>query len=210
MTARNRQHGMVLVTSLLLLVVVTILALSMFRSFGIDEKIAGNVREKTRALGAAETAEQLAENWLAQGNAGIAVNCNGPLTYPTVQICSNMMTPALAAAVPWAGRVNYQPLTPNPMTLNPGNAGVQNTYYQLPAFYISYLGGQPGGGNGSIYQIDAVGYGGDPNTVAVVETTYLVQTSSNVNNLGALTGGGNIGAPPPGGGTPPGGGGGGD
>ncbi len=32
----------------LLLVVVTIIALSMFRSFGIQEKIAGNMREKQR------------------------------------------------------------------------------------------------------------------------------------------------------------------
>src|SRR5205807_8509264 len=41
-----RQRGMVLVTALLLLVVVTLLAVGMFRSFGLDEKIAGNVREK--------------------------------------------------------------------------------------------------------------------------------------------------------------------
>ena len=45
----TRQRGMVLVTSLLLLVVVTLLAVSMFRSFGLDEKIAGNLREKQRA-----------------------------------------------------------------------------------------------------------------------------------------------------------------
>jgi len=36
---------MVLVSSLLLLIIITILALSMFRSLSIQEKIAGNVRE---------------------------------------------------------------------------------------------------------------------------------------------------------------------
>ncbi|HUE12144.1 MAG TPA: PilX N-terminal domain-containing pilus assembly protein, partial [Steroidobacteraceae bacterium] len=63
-----RQRGMVLVTALLLLIVVTLLAVGMFRSFGLDEKIAGNVREKQRALNAAETAEEYAEFWLAAGN----------------------------------------------------------------------------------------------------------------------------------------------
>ena len=40
-----RQGGLVLVSSLLLLLVVTILAVAIFRSFGIEEKIAGNQRE---------------------------------------------------------------------------------------------------------------------------------------------------------------------
>jgi len=43
---RSPQRGMVLITALLLLIVVTILAVGMFRSFGLDEKIAGNTREK--------------------------------------------------------------------------------------------------------------------------------------------------------------------
>ena len=46
---RSRQRGMVLITSLLLLVVVTILAIGMFRSIGLQEQIAGNVRDKQRA-----------------------------------------------------------------------------------------------------------------------------------------------------------------
>ena len=66
MIAVKAQRGMVLVTSLLLLLVVTMLAISMFRSMGLDEKIAGNMRDKQRALNAAETAEQFAESWLSQ------------------------------------------------------------------------------------------------------------------------------------------------
>ena len=41
---------MVLVTALLLLVVVTLIALAMFRSVGLDQKMAANLREKQRAL----------------------------------------------------------------------------------------------------------------------------------------------------------------
>jgi len=38
--------GVALISSLLLLLIITILALSMFRSFGTQERIAGNLREK--------------------------------------------------------------------------------------------------------------------------------------------------------------------
>ena len=96
-----RQRGMVLVTSLLLLIVVTILAISMFRSFGLDEKIAGNVREKQRALSAAETAEQYAEYWLASGNGAAVVTCTGMVTSLVGQVCSNTALPANFASLPW-------------------------------------------------------------------------------------------------------------
>jgi len=43
-----RERGVALVSSLLLLLIITIIALSMFRSFGSQEKIAGNLREKDR------------------------------------------------------------------------------------------------------------------------------------------------------------------
>src|SRR2546430_11055085 len=62
------QRGVALISSLLLLIIITILALSMFRSFGTQEKIAGNLREKDRALHAAASAQQYGEWWLTQGN----------------------------------------------------------------------------------------------------------------------------------------------
>ena len=55
-----RSHrGIVMITALLLLLVATILGATMFRSFGTQEKIAGNLREKERALHAAVTAQHL-------------------------------------------------------------------------------------------------------------------------------------------------------
>src|SRR5207237_2847533 len=75
------QRGMVLISSLLLLLIITILGVGMFRSFSVQEKVAGNVREKQRALQAAEIAQQYAEWWLAQGNnsATSPVVCNSLL-----------------------------------------------------------------------------------------------------------------------------------
>ena len=180
---RSRQDGMVLVTALLMLIVVTILAVAMFRSFGLDEKIAGNLREKQRAVNAAETAEQFAEYWLAAGNGSATaapITCSGLAPASAPQICTNpLVTPAV---LPWqvAGNNTYAPSVPSLMnvttTIGPGS------YYATPAFYITYVGASPGG-LGKIYQIDAQAYGSSPDTIAVVESTYIVQTG--VKDLGS-------------------------
>jgi Tfp pilus assembly protein PilX len=65
------------------------------------------------------------------------------------------------------------------MTTATGTGITAGTYFQAPVFYISYLGvgTGPNGAQGSVYQIDAAGYGGSPNSAAVVESTYILQTS---------------------------------
>jgi type IV pilus assembly protein PilX len=172
---------MVLVTSLLLLIIVTILAVGMFRSFGLDEKIAGNVRDKQRALNAAETAEQYAEYWLSGGNGSTPITCSSLVAASVGQVCSNTLPTVVTnvANLPWqiSGAnvgVTYAPTLPTPMnTTTPGST----YYYATPVFYISYLG-PTANGLGQLYQIDAAGYGGSPDTAAVVESTYMVQQST--------------------------------
>ncbi len=173
---RSRARGMVLITSLLLLIVVTILALAMFHSFGLDEKIAGNLRDKELALHAAESAEQYAEWWLANDNAGTPVACTAFVVYTVGQVCTNPL--ANPASVPWPAGVTY---TANNLGLTNGT-----TMSQPPAFYITYLGppNLATGLTGTLYQIDAVGYGGSANTTAECESTYLVQVGSGTMNAG--------------------------
>jgi type IV pilus assembly protein PilX len=191
--ARRSQQGMVLVSSLLLLIVVTLIALSMYRSFGIQEKIAGNVREKQRALQAAVSAQSFAEAWLLTNAAGTAsAPCASALSANLGQttICSNtlpsLMAPNTPGTLPWpaAGTTTYQPLssTSQVMVVQAAsvNAGASyGTYSSLPAFYISDMGNSTDPNYpGEIYQIDAVGYGGASSTVAEVESTYVVYTTS--------------------------------
>jgi type IV pilus assembly protein PilX len=112
----SRQSGVVLVISLLLLIVVTIMALSIFRSFGIQEKIAGNTREKQRALQAATSTQQYAEWWLANKSyapvaVGEGIASSGDVTCSTLidanvnvdleagQICSNLLPAAVGVSV---------------------------------------------------------------------------------------------------------------
>ena len=190
---RTAQRGMVLITSLLLLIVVTILAVGMFRSFGLDEKIAGNVREKHRALNAAETAEQYAEWWLASGNGSTGTACAAVVPAATGQVCTlplgGVGVDISQVPMPWTAGVSYVPSPPSAATAmnapgNPGAAGGQNAYYAAPIFYITYLGPSPSASAGSIYQIDAAGYAGSADTAAIVESTYMVQQNSSCKSCG--------------------------
>jgi type IV pilus assembly protein PilX len=190
------QRGVVLVTSLLLLLVVTIMALSMFRGFGIQEKVAGNMREKQRALQAAVSAQTYAEQWLiANSGTSPPVVCASPVQNANLQqgqICSNQLWTSLPAGVtvttlPWqiGGNNVGVTYTPPGMNVAAASAASSNNYSSAPIFYISD-GGQSFDPNvpGEVYQIDAAGYGGNGNTAAVVESTYAVYSSSN--NRGGL------------------------
>jgi type IV pilus assembly protein PilX len=174
------QRGVALITSILLLLIITLLALGMFRSFGTQEKIAGNLREKERALHAAESAQLYAEWWLLQGTNSAA----GSLACPAGtlnanlgegEICSN--TPQMAGwsvmTLPWP---TYTTLLPVGMSVTPGVNGANNDppYAAVPGFYLADAG-PAFDGQGEAYQIDAYGYGGATATVAVIESTYEVQ-----------------------------------
>jgi Tfp pilus assembly protein PilX len=134
----SAQSGMVLVTALLLLIVVTLLAVGMFRSFGLDEKIAGNVREKQRALAAAETAEQYAEYWLASGNSTTGVACSATVAASVGQICTTA-PPSVTSVVNglWQNSsgasvgVTYTPTVQTAMNVT--TAGGVGTYYYRPS-----------------------------------------------------------------------------
>jgi type IV pilus assembly protein PilX len=189
--ARFAQRGVVLISSLLLLIVVTIIALSMFRSFGVQEKIAGNMREKQRALQAAESAQVFAEIWLSNNGTGPSVACTGMLdgTIGQGQICANTLPTAVAdvTSVPWS--IGGQPVGVTYLPTGAANMSIKTStsvadllnpsYFGTPTFYISDLG-LSGDASipGEVYQVDAYGYGGSSNTVAVVESTYAVYTSS--------------------------------
>ncbi len=193
---RTSQAGLALITSLLLLIIITVLALSMFRGFGTQEKIAGNLREKDRALHAAESAQQYGEWWLLQGTnaAAGAIACAAPVLSANLgegQICNQTLpvaaglaagAPVIQVPLPWALGVTY---TPANMSVTPGVNGPNGDppYFATPGFYIVDLG-LAADGQGEAYQIDAYGYGGASTTVAIVESTYEI--AQGVVNRGGL------------------------
>jgi Tfp pilus assembly protein PilX len=104
-----------------------------------------------------------------------------------VQICSNTLPTVVTdvTQVPWliggaAAGATYTPAGMIISTTPVNNVLIPNpSYFKAPTFYISDLGASADPSiPGEIYQIDAVGYGGNSNTAAVVESTYAVYTSS--------------------------------
>jgi type IV pilus assembly protein PilX len=204
--SRRAQSGMVLVSAMLLLVVVTIMALSMFRSFGMQEKIAGNMREKQRALQVAMSTQEYAEWWLTtQSNAPRAVSmgvaadaavvCGNTLLDANQgqgQICLNSLLAQLSATnlVSWpqvndastGGGVRYTPPLLNTQAANT-NTNVPDIYLYRPRFYVADLGPLPTG-RGEVYQVDAYSFGESQSTAAVVESAVsIICLTCNLGNL---------------------------
>jgi type IV pilus assembly protein PilX len=182
---QRAQGGMALISALLLLLVVTIMAVSMFRSYGMQEKIAGNTREKQRALNAAVSAQSYAEWFLHQSTVPAAVTCTTKVPAASAQICNAPINSQGDFTIaPWATGVTFTPFTTDAgngvmsvVSATPTATSI-GSYYATPVFYITDLGVWPTTGTpkGELYQIDALGYGGTPSSVAVVESTYLVST----------------------------------
>jgi type IV pilus assembly protein PilX len=192
--SRPSQRGVVLISSLLLLLVVTIMALSMFRSFGMQEKIAGNTREKQRALQAAESAQQYAEWWLANQSGAIYAVSQGSAAYAdaactaatidanmgaTPQICTVATSLAVVTgiatgtAAAWPTSAKSVGVAYAPPQMNYSASSAQNYYANRPHFYITDVGALATG-RGETYQVDAYGYGLSNTAIAVVESTVAV------------------------------------
>jgi type IV pilus assembly protein PilX len=182
---------------MLLLLIVTIMALSIFRSFGVQERIAGNTREKQRALQAAISTQQFAESWLVNtSNAPTAVNAGIPpsadISCASVvdanagggQLCINTMASLgiTVTSVPWSVGVAYTPPGLN-YTGSITSTSSSDVYYARPEFYITDLG-PLATNNGEAYKIDAYSYGTSATTAAVVESTFAITCI--VCNPGAL------------------------
>ena len=180
------QKGFVLIAALIFLLVLSIFSIAMFRGFGLQDKVAGNIREKERAFHAAESNLEYAEWWLIQGSADTGSACNGLLNANAGQtkVCSNAL--ANPTSVPWkigAADIGFLYLPPTTPPMVVSTAGGVNTYYATPRFYISYLGIDSSGQN-SLYQVTASGFGGNSTAIAVVQSTFAVSTG--IQDLGGL------------------------
>jgi type IV pilus assembly protein PilX len=186
--APRRERGVALIAALLILVVITILGMAMFRSYGLQQKIGGNTREKSRAFNAALASQNFAEWYLTSNNGANSTaqtTCSGtnPASVTSVMVCANAIPTTVAQPDTWGAAFTYTP--------NPGSgptfstaAGIQGSYAQLPQFYITYLGAAgtgsayvaPLGQNRTLFQVDAAGWAGTSQTVAVVESAFTVSS----------------------------------
>lgn len=185
-----RRSGFALITGLLLLVMITLLAVSMLRGNGLQQMIAGNTREKERAFEAAESALQYGEYWLTNGTAGTGGACAGVVTVASsadVSVCATALT-APADPQSWPATFNFTPPamkisatgTPGGKAVD-GNANLDINYAKTPGLYIAYLGLAPNGQQ-MLYSVTGAGYGGVTGTAAVVQSVFA--TTSSIRDLG--------------------------
>lgn len=178
-----KQKGFVLYTALAMLVIMSFLAIYMYRSFIQDQKISGNLREKERAVDAATTAMDYIEYWLSQpGNSytgtwvtGIACSsANQSGTTPV--ICSNAL--ANPTTLPWS---SYNTFTPKGMTVVAAG-GQPNSYAANTNIYIQYLGALDSGPSSpaetATYQVTVTAQGGNATAATVVQSVLQVQATS--------------------------------
>jgi type IV pilus assembly protein PilX len=176
-----RSRGMVLITTLLLLLVVTILALAMFRGVGLENRIAGNTLDKQRALQGANSAQQYAEQWLISNIESVApIDCSADPAATAVPVICNQPLVNQVAGGQVADPIWYISGTAVGFPYNPNGAlaisttGGVNSFYQAPVAYIGELGEDATVANATDYVVDAWSYGGSQSTVAVVESVYQI------------------------------------
>lgn len=81
----SRQRGMVLITSLVLLLALTLLGLAAMQNTALEERMAGNLRSESLAFQSAEAALREGEGWLASQPAKplaeLRANADDPLVW---------------------------------------------------------------------------------------------------------------------------------
>lgn len=173
---RPAERGSALIIGLLLLLIMTIIGLSMMSSTVMEERMAGNTRERSLAFQAAEAALRDAEQQISS-------NTTGP--YSPLQVAQFSTTCA-------SGRCRSAPDSPKWSAMTDANwSSSQTAAYgsatgaaalagvtTQPRYLIEYQGTQslnpiqPGKSCDALLLITARGVGQNSNTVVFLQTVY--------------------------------------
>ncbi|MEW6703549.1 MAG: PilX N-terminal domain-containing pilus assembly protein [Pseudomonadota bacterium] len=145
-----KQEGAALIVLLVMLVVVTMLALSGVRTTTMDERMAGNARDRDKAFQAAEAAVRACLN---QVNTG---------AFPGEKVLSPVASDASPATPHWEVEANWSDDTKS-VEIDVGDS----TLKEQPRCMVEALGA----GSGS-YRVTGKGLGGSSSTVVVLQATY--------------------------------------
>lgn len=178
------QRGYIMVLSIIMLLVITLLTVSMAKSFFFEEGMAGNVREKNRSFTAALAALNYAEGVVQQGLSSAVIPTCSAGKQTTLQVCqSAVATTATFSTSPFS---SYFPVPTSAISTTYLNASTtptigKDTYYAPPGIFIQSLGVAPITGT-YVYRITAYGYGTTPNSVSIVQSTYEVVSRTTSGN----------------------------
>lgn len=174
---RQQQQGFVLFVVMIFLIVMSLLGISMFSGFIKDQKMAGNLREKQRAIEVAQANLDMVASWLQvttnvyEAGWALPVVCdtsNQVGTNPV--ICSNAL--ANPTSLPWSSSQTFQPPS---STLNVVAGGGSNSYASSPNYYLQEMSHTD---NTAYYKVTSTAQGGNATAVTVLETIYQVTCQS--------------------------------
>ena len=167
------QRGAVLIVALVLLLVLTVLGTASIRDTTMEERMAGNFRDRSAALEAAESALRTGEAGVSNTTVFATMAFDGTGGTHEVTQASTSVDPGTAS--------NYGLTVPSSVLTYSGKLLVD----QVPQYYVEKLPAiaMPGS-NLAIgtqnqppkvhhYRVTAKGYGISPNTEVVLQSTYF-------------------------------------
>lgn len=168
----KQQKGAVLIVSLFILLIMTLVGITSMSTTTLEEKMAGNMRDKNVALQATEAALEDGEGWLASlGNKPADVSSCGT---PPCDVWKLDILPDLSSQSPTWWQTNAREYgTVNTKDISDVN---QDPYYVIEAqSYVrdSLDAGQNPPTGRSFYRVTARGTGGSDNAQAVLQSTYV-------------------------------------
>ncbi len=169
----GHQGGAALVVSLLLLVTLTLIGLAGMRGASMEEKMAGNMRDRNAAFQASEGAVRTGEKWIAQQTEPPATADTGPTN--VYSEAANLPTLATQTPAWWSSDNNT--LAAEPLQ----DAGGDDMVAEQPRYLMQYLDFRPDSFDVGIeeptgrhfYRVTGHGTGVSPTARAVVQTTFV-------------------------------------
>lgn len=172
--SRQKQHGAVLITGLIFLVILTLLGVTAMRMASLEERMSGNLRDRNLALQAAEMGLRYAEQHIRasgtiSGVTGFDTTCTDGLCYygagvaaPVASAWSTYCTPACPIAYV-VGEV-----------FGTYTAPALPTGVPAPTYLIEGIRKTPPGSGGPYYyyRITVRGQGAKPGTVVWLQEVY--------------------------------------
>ena len=179
MRTMQKQHGAVLIISMIILLMLTILGVTSMRSTALEERMAGNARDQHIAFEAAEAALANAEDFASTIATTGAFDLDG-----TDGLYNDDTSLAdIETYIDWSGT------DPLKGFVSATNIGTSEGLGSAPKYVIQFIssfgtevdrynqdnaGQGAGGGKTGLFRITARGTGGSDNSVVFLQTVYGV------------------------------------
>lgn len=179
-TGAKREQGVALVMALVFLLLLTLIGVTAMSTTALEEKMAGNMKDKNAAFQAAESALIVAENWILSLTDKPDFPDNSKGLYQPYT-CASAPEKPVWDCVTWTGSSN---LVVYPKTPGGSESGGLNGIATQPKYIVEDLQEIPESGGtlkippfykgkgSSVMRITAYGTGGTNSAVSLLQSTY--------------------------------------